>query len=306
MHVQRGSGIAWIPWLDADDQTSQPRRPSQNGPVNHCLRSRAPQPQRAASQQPPIRWCLTQAAGTTIRLIDPQETASELTCIAVAWARAKGGERGFSMGRYHPDFLRGQMVYGIYVDDMLRGFVSFQVGPDDWVLDLIRYDGTLPAGAIHAAMVAGFEAAKIAGVAEVNLGAAVAQRGPLGWLGRRHAGLQQFKGSFAPHTRPLYHAASGRLSFVWFAATVLLAVQRPHGRLTPWIGQLFLSPSHAPQEANLRTGPIAQTDVPDDKRTRPMSRRARLDLRRWRNQDTPFQYGSFFRRRARDVQRRTF
>ena len=246
-----------------------------------------------------------QTGGTTIRVLDPHDNAAELSRIAITWARAKGGERGFSMGRYRPDFLEGQMVYGIYVDDVLRGYVSFQIGPNDWVLDLIRYEGVLPAGAIHAALVAGFEAARNAGVAEVNLGAAVAQRGPLGWVGRRHAGLQQFKGSFSPNTRTLYHAAPDPLTFVWFAVTVLLAVQRPHGRLTPWLGHLSLLPSRAGQDLNVRTGLGPQAETPNDKRVRPMMRRVRLDIRR-RGHDKSFEPNAFFRRRTRDRQPHTY
>ena len=281
----------WSVMVFATESWIDPQAWSLNGPDRATLRRKLRQ---------------AQASGTTIRVIDPVDNASELSRIALAWARAKGGERGFSMGRYHPDFLKGQMIYGIYVDDILRGFVSFQIGFDDWVLDLIRYDGTLPAGAIHAAIVAGFEAAKGAGVAEVNLGAAVAQHGPLGWFGRRNAGLQQFKGSFAPATRPLYHAATDPLRFVWFAVAVLLAVQRPHARFAPWFGGLSLSAPYTLQSANVRTGPMAQTEVLDNNSSQPTSRRMRLDLRRWRNQDRPFQYGSFFRRRDRDARRRMF
>ena len=123
---------------------------------------------------------------------------------------------------------------------------------------------------------------------------------------RRNAGLQQFKGSFAPGTRPLYHAAPGPLTFVWFAAAVLLAVQRPLARFAPWLGGLSLSPSDAAQSANVRTGPMAQIEAPENNSSRPTSRHARLDLRRWRNQDKHFQYGSFFRRRDRDARRRIF
>lgn len=246
-----------------------------------------------------------QAAGTSIHVIDPDDAAPDLERIAAAWCHAHGGERGFSMGRFHRHALRDQLVLGIHVDNRLCGFVSFQVGPRDWVLDLIRYDGALPSGAIHLAMVAGIDAARTAAVAEVNLGATVAQRGPFGWLGRRHPGLHQFKGSFAPHVRPLYHAAPDPAMFLWSAANVLWAVQRPHGRLTSWLARLSFTASHATEGGTVRTGPLAQPEAIDDQRIRPTSRRARLDPRRWRDRHQPVQHGSFFRRRTRDVERRT-
>ncbi|MFZ3582422.1 phosphatidylglycerol lysyltransferase domain-containing protein [Loktanella sp. DJP18] len=51
-----------------------------------------------------LRRKLRQArsAGVVIRIIDPGAMATDLNRIAATWARAHGGERGFSMGRYHP------------------------------------------------------------------------------------------------------------------------------------------------------------------------------------------------------------
>ncbi|MCF7700645.1 phosphatidylglycerol lysyltransferase domain-containing protein [Loktanella sp. M215] len=280
----------WTVMVIATESVIDPQTWSLDGPDRAALRRKLRQ---------------AQAKGATVAIIDPADHGDTMSRIAAAWARAHGGERGFSMGRYQPHALRDQLVLGIHAGGTLRGFVTFQTGPQDWVLDLIRYDGTLPAGAIHAAMAAGFAAAKSAGVTEVNLGATVAQRGPFGWLGRRHAGLAQFKGSFAPQTRPLYYAAPGALRFLWSATAVLWAVQRPHARLTSRLGRLSFAAPHATEDATVRSGPPAQTEATDDKRIRPTSRRARLDPRRWRHRDQSVQHGSFFRRRARDVERRT-
>ena len=259
------------------------------------------------SQRVGLRRKLRQAeaSGVTIRTIDPVDHAPALTRIAGAWARSHGGERGFSMGRFTIAALRDQVVLGVFVDDALRGFVSFQVGTFDWTLDLIRYDATLPTGAIYAALARGIAEAQASGVPRMNLGATIAQRGPFGWLGRRYGGLSQFKRSFGPRTRHLYHAAPGPLSFLWSASAVLWAVQRPLARITPWLGRLSFAASHATEGATVRTGPTASLEAPDDKRIRPTSRRARLDPRRWRHRHQPVQHGSFFRRRARDVERRT-
>ena len=246
-----------------------------------------------------------EAAGVAIWVIDAADHAGPMTRIAAVWARAHGGERGFSMGRFHLAALRDQLVFGIFVNGDLAGFVSFQIGARDWTLDLIRYDGTLPGGAVHAALCAGIDAARSAGVRDMNLGATVAQRGPFGRLGRRHGGLSQFKRSFAPLTRHLYHAAPGPASFLWSASAVLIAVQRPQARLMSWLGRLSFPRLHATEGATVRTGPPALTEAPDDTRIRPTSRRARLDPRRWRHRDQSLQHGSVFRRRARDVERRT-
>ena len=246
-----------------------------------------------------------QTSSVSVRQIDPRDMPRDLTRVAQAWARASGGERGFSMGRFTLSLLDAQAVFAIFTDGTLHGFVTFQTGPQDWCLDLIRHDGTLPAGAVPAAMIAGFAAAKDAGVAEVTLAATIAQTGPFGWLGRRHAGLAQFKRSFGPQWRPLYHAAPGPLRFFWTASAVLWSVQRPLARLTTWVRQLSFTPLRATEGTNVRIGPTPKTEATHDKRIRPTSRRARLDPRRWRNRDQPVQYGAFFRRRARDVERRT-
>ncbi len=246
-----------------------------------------------------------QAAGVRVRLIAPDDMVQDVTRVAKVWARSQGGERGFSMGRFAVPHLRGQMVYGIFENDTLHGFVSFQTGPHDWCLDLIRHDGTLRAGAIQSAIVAGFDDAAAARVSRVNLAATIAQTGPFGWLGQRLGGLHQFKRSFDPQWSPLYHAAPDPQRFLWTAAALLWSVQRPHARLTNWAWQLCFPALHATEDANVRSGPTPQTEVTHDKRILPTARRARLDPRRWRNRDKPVQHGAFFRRRARDVERRS-
>lgn len=280
----------WAVMVIATDSLIDPQVWSLDGPHRAALRRKLRQ---------------AQAKGATVAIIDPADHGHDMARIAAAWARAHGGERGFSMGRFHPHALRDQLVFGIHVDGTLRGFVSFQTGPQDWVLDLIRYDGTLPSGAIHTAVAAGLSAARAARVTEVNLGATVTQRGPCGWLGRRHAGLAQFKGSFGPRSCPLYFAAPGPLRFGLTGLAVLWAVQRPHARLSCRLGRLSFVAPHATEGTTVRSGLPAPLEAPDDQRIRPTSRRARLDPRRWRHRDKPFQHGPLLRRRARDVERRT-
>ena len=169
-----------------------------------------------------LRRKLRQAAeaGVSVRPAGDRLPHAAMGRIAAAWARAHGGEMGFSMGTYAPDYVALQAVFLISDAHGLRGFVTFQTGARDWALDLIRYDGALPPGAVQAAIVAAIAAARAAGIARLSLAAVPAERGVTAPLARRRAGLAQFKRSFAPRWEPRYHAAPHRAG-LWLS---LLAV----------------------------------------------------------------------------------
>jgi len=172
-------------------------------------------------------------AGIQINEVDDAHTLPVLNKIARKWTIQQGGEMGFSMGRFCPDLIAKQRVFLITQDNETIGFITFCVGSEDWHLDLIRYDGCLPDGAIHAAIVAAIDAAAKENVPLVSL-ATVPDPGhtPAYWSNRK-SGLIQFKRSFSPIWLPRYHAAPNKLMFWMSGAAIAFAIHRPLQNL-PW------------------------------------------------------------------------
>ena len=174
------------------------------------------------------------AAGVTVTCTTtlPLE---EMTRIAADWARTHGGERGFSMGRFAPDYVAGQRVYLALRGGRLIGFVTFQPGENDWSLDLMRHAARLPEGTMLALIAAAIAEAAAEGVPRLSLGAvpeaAFGGRRLIDRALRRFgcdgAGLLHFKSGFAPQWRPLYLAAPSRLALPVAAAGISRAIARP-------------------------------------------------------------------------------
>lgn len=143
----------------------------------------------------------------------------ELGAVNAAWRAVRGGEHGFSMGRFAPDYLAGQLVVVARRAGRVVGFASFHragSGPGRiWTLDLMRPDPDAPEGTAQALVLAAIEAARSEGVprlslAAVPIGSDPAERGVIARLGRtacgQMRGLCQFKEGFAPRWRRLYIA----------------------------------------------------------------------------------------------------
>lgn len=152
---------------------------------------------------------LAATAGVTIREGDPLcLPLAEMARVNADWAASRGGERGFSMGRFAPDYLHHQRVFLARYQGVLVAFVSFHAGRQEWALDLLRHDQNAPDGSLQALIHAALTSAAQAGVPSLTL-AALPDLVPLPpWLRHRAeagaAGLARFKQSFAPHWRPLY------------------------------------------------------------------------------------------------------
>ena len=169
-------------------------------------------------------------AGVTI---EPAHTLplTEMSRVSRDWAGRMGRERGFSMGRFCPDYLAGQRVWLAWHDERLVAFASFHSGKFEWTLDLLRSVENVPDGTMHALMVAALEAARIEGVARVSLAAMplesdqpVLKR----IAGRRDAlGLRRFKTSFHPRCRALYLAAPNPALLALAGADILLRIAKP-------------------------------------------------------------------------------
>ena len=158
-----------------------------------------------------------------------------LAAISAAWVARHGTERGFSMGRFHPDHLAGQQLFLARQGGDIVGFVSFHTTAQEWSLDLMRAVDGAAAGTMQALLVAAIREAAAQGVL-LSLAAVPADHP--GWLCRQMdrasgaAGLRQFKSSFAPDWHPLYLAAPGRVALMVAALDIALAIARP-GRLKP-------------------------------------------------------------------------
>ena len=167
---------------------------------------------------------------------------ARLAEIAQNWARLHGGERGFSMGRFSASYIETQRVYVAQVGGVILGFVSFHTSAQEWALDLMRSENTLPDGAMHAMIVAALRDAGALGVPRLSLAAApetafmagraawaLRQIRPLARLARLDAGhgLRQFKEAFAPKWQPRYICARGWPELLVASASIARAVAFP-------------------------------------------------------------------------------
>ncbi|MBL8560719.1 MAG: DUF2156 domain-containing protein [Gemmobacter sp.] len=158
-----------------------------------------------------LRRKLRQAEAAGLRIGEALPDALPMAEMAVLnrdWSLMRGGERGFSMGRFAPDYLRRQRVFLAWQGARLMAFASFHAGPREWVLDLMRQTRDAPEGCQHALIIAALEVARREGQTRLSLAALPDLAFLPARLRRRFeapsAGLAQFKHSFAPRCEPLY------------------------------------------------------------------------------------------------------
>ncbi|MCB2126538.1 MAG: DUF2156 domain-containing protein [Rhodobacteraceae bacterium] len=161
---------------------------------------------------------------------------AELAALAAVWAKARGGERGFSMGRFAPDYIRAQRLYLARREGRTVAFISFHEGRREWTLDLMRSLPDAPDGTMHALVARAIEEAAAAGVARVSLAALPLAPRPgcrgrtaavARWLRPNGDGLARFKSAFAPRAETLYIAAPSRPALALAVLDLLRAVHRP-------------------------------------------------------------------------------
>lgn len=171
-----------------------------------------------------------EAAGITLHHAQPAG-AAERAAIARLWARARKGERGFSMGRYSEGYLATQLVIEARQNGRLLAFASFHQGCREWALDLMRSapdcpDGTMQAVVTHAVLLA-----HAAGIPRLSLASAGLPPALPAWLCRKlkvdDSGLHRFKQMFAPVWHKRYIAAPTRTALAISAAEVARAISRP-------------------------------------------------------------------------------
>lgn len=129
---------------------------------------------------------------------------AEMAALSDRWARAHGGERGFSMGVFDPEYLAAQRVLLAYSGSRLVAFASFHAGRESWALDLMRHEADAPSGTMQALVASGITAAGAAGIRKLSLAASPALPAWPRVDRRLPRGLAQFKSAFGPRWRPIY------------------------------------------------------------------------------------------------------
>ena len=203
------------------------------------------QPLRAARRK------LAERDGATFEVVVPPAVASHLDAlkpVSDAWlAMHKGGEKGFSLGRFDPAFAARSPVAVVSARGRPIAFATLWTTPDKaWAaIDLMRYD---PAHSGHGVMdfliTESILWAQTEGYGKFDLGMA-----PLSGLSEeRHAplfarlgrlvydqggafynfeGLRKFKEKFAPDWEPRYLAAPGAWSMPIVLAEIAVLSSRP-------------------------------------------------------------------------------
>ena len=166
---------------------------------------------------------------------------AEMDAVAQAWADARGGERGFSMGTWDPATLPWSRVFLARQDGRLIGFLTLHANDNEWTLDLMRQLPDAPDGTMHLLLADAIAAAGEAGVARLSLAAV-----PLGKQDHEPElfhrlrdridrisgaeGLRQFKTCFGPNWEVLYIAAPSRAGLMLGAVDVMREISAKRGK----------------------------------------------------------------------------
>lgn len=199
----------------------------------------------AGSNRRQLRRKLRKAenAGITLRAIAPGDAAplplDEMEKLAKSWAKARGGERGFSMGVWAPETLAWSHIHLAYdTQGALVGFITVHGNPQERTLDVMRAaedapDGTMHLLVAHAVAAAGAAQIPRFSLAAVPLASANAEH-PLfaklrGALDRVSGagGLRQFKSAFGPRWETLYFAAPTKPALILAAIDIMREITKP-------------------------------------------------------------------------------
>lgn len=201
----------WTVLRCADEAVIDPQSWSLNGPSRRQLRR-----------------VLKAFDASGLRIVQTHDMDA-LKPVADTWAASHGGERGLTMGRYCPDYLRVGRVFVAYDGATPVAFASFHTG-DVWTLDLMRHVNDIPSGTMHALICAGIAAAKTDRAARLSLAAvpAPAPHFPFAKPALREtAGLRRFKSAFGPNWQPRYICARNPMALALTMATLAIGIHRP-------------------------------------------------------------------------------
>lgn len=178
-----------------------------------------------------------EATGLSLNEAGADLPLGEMQQIADDWRKARGGERGFSMGKWHLDHLPQARVYLAWQNDALVGFLTLHENAAEQVLDLMRMRPDAPDGTMHALLNFAIAQAASEGCTRLSLAAVpLEEQSDEPWAFHHArlkldkisgaAGLRQFKTSFAPSWETLYAAAPSRLALVFGALDVTREICR--------------------------------------------------------------------------------
>ncbi len=164
--------------------------------------------------------------------------------VNAVWAKAKGGERGFSMGYFKPDYMSRFHAIEARTDGKTVGFLSLWISGDgtEIGLDVMRLtDEALP-GTMHALVHEAADWGRARGATRFSLSAVpfMLSEEPNGrietWIQRFYEdkpdlhgahGLFRFKNAFRPRWEPHYGAAPRLSSAMVAAADVTRLINTP-------------------------------------------------------------------------------
>jgi phosphatidylglycerol lysyltransferase len=162
---------------------------------------------------------------------------AEMAKLDREWQQNNGKARGFSMGRFSPEYLRRQRVYVARQGTELVGFISLHVGARELCLDLMRSGRDTPDGTMHQLIITALQEAANEGYTRLSLAAlppVINGRLPAENLlqpmldsGLGGIGLSQFKTAFKPRREPLYAAARSWTGLTFALIDLSLAVRHP-------------------------------------------------------------------------------
>ncbi|WP_424940079.1 phosphatidylglycerol lysyltransferase domain-containing protein [Aliiroseovarius sp. S253] len=177
------------------------------------------------------------AAGLSLCEAGADLPLDEMQQIADDWRKVRGGERGFSMGKWHPDHLPHARVYLARRQECLVGFLTLHENAAEQALDLMRLRADAPDGTMHALLNFAITQARQAGCTRLSLAAVpLDEQSGEPWVFHHArlkldqisgaAGLRQFKAAFAPRWETLYAAAPTRLALAFGALDVTREICR--------------------------------------------------------------------------------
>lgn len=178
------------------------------------------------SERRQLRRALRKAekSGITVTRLDAPNW-SDLHAVHKAWVKTHGAERGFTMGRFCPLYLRGKPMFGAWYQGRLIAYCSGVEGKNSLSLDLMRHYPDLPQGTMHALITHMIRDCAERGIGEFSLAAL-----PHPSLPPRLAdcaGLSRFKTAFAPRWKPLYIAAPSLAQMVVAAVDIRQSITSP-------------------------------------------------------------------------------